>query len=163
MGKVFVLHKIRATCWTCGEVRASQNRELFGDLIMTYGLNLGAFGPLSYRPNCVKRILKQLIVWTSARYYFEVVLRIVCWTEDGRTIKNRRKIAYWIASSLVLFTEVYLDNQMMENEVGNIYGTRVADEKCLHENSWKNWDTCGREKFVAYNIKLDLKIQGVRP
>jgi hypothetical protein len=52
---------------------------------------------------------------------------------------------------------------MIENEKGNLHGTRVADEKYLRENSWKNWDTCGSEEFVVYNIKLDLKIQGVRP
>ena len=52
---------------------------------------------------------------------------------------------------------------MMENGIGNFYGTRVADEKYWHENGWENWDTCGREEFLVYNIKQDLKIQGVRP
>jgi hypothetical protein len=38
----------------------------------------------------------------------------------------------------VLFTKVYVDDQMIENEKGNLHGTRVADEKYLRENSWKN-------------------------
>jgi len=39
----------------------------------------------------------------------------------------------------------------------------VGDEKYRHEKSWKNSDACGSEESVEYNIKLDLKIQGVRP